>query len=313
MAIDNSPTIGFIGLGAMGMGMARSLLRAGFDVHGYDVNPAAAEAFRTNGGKAAESAADAASQAGILIIMVLNAEQADDTLFGSGNAAAALQAAGSSPLVMLCSTVSPAYAQRTAQRLAGMGIAYLDAPVSGGTTRAAEGALSIMASGSPAAFEQAAPILDALAENVYHMGDVPGRGSAMKLVNQVLAGIHTAAAAEAVAFGAKLGIDPKQAYDVICNSAGASWMFENRVPHILADDYTPQSAIEIWIKDLGIILDAGTENRFPLPLAATAHQLFMMAAAAGYGRLDDSAVVKVFEKIADFRVISPENSPTDSA
>ncbi|MDI9549285.1 MAG: NAD(P)-binding domain-containing protein [Chloroflexota bacterium] len=311
MATDNTPTVGFIGLGAMGMGMARSLLRAGFDVRGYDVNPAAVEAFRTDGGKAAESAADAARQAGVLIVMVLNAEQADDALFGSGNAAAALQAAGPSPLVILCSTVSPAYAQRTAQRLAGMGIAYLDAPVSGGVTRAAEGALSVMASGSPQAFDEAAPVLDALSANVYRLGDAPGQGSAMKLVNQVLAGIHTAAAAEAIAFGAKLGIDPKQAYDVICSSAGASWMFEDRVPHILAGDYTPRSAIEIWIKDLGIILDAGKENRFPLPLAATAHQLFMMAAAAGYGRLDDSAVVKVFEKIADFHVVSPENNPTD--
>jgi 3-hydroxyisobutyrate dehydrogenase len=307
MTTDTTTSIlGFIGLGAMGMGMARSLLRAGFEVRGFDVNPAAVETFIADGGLPAASAADAVRGAAVLVLMVLNAEQADDVLFGSGNAAAALQAAGPSPLVILCSTVSPAYAQRTAQRLAAMGIAYLDAPVSGGATRAAEGALSIMASGSPQAFDQAAPVLDALAENVYRLGEAPGQGSAMKLVNQVLAGIHIAAAAEAVAFGAKLGIDPAQAYEVICNSAGASWIFENRVPHILADDYSPRSAVEIWIKDLGIILDAGKENRFPLPLSATAHQLFMMAAAAGYGRLDDSAVVKVFEKIADFHVVSPE-------
>ncbi len=160
-----------------------------------------------------------------------------------------------------------------------------------------------MASGTQAAFEQAQPLLNAMAENIYRMGDTPGQGSAMKLVNQVLAGIHIAAAAEALAFGAKLGIDASQMYDVICNSAGASWMFENRVPHILADDYTPRSAIEIWVKDLGIILDTGKENRFPLPLSAVAHQMYMMAAASGYGRLDDSSVIKVFEKLADFRVV----------
>jgi len=305
MIQDSVRTIGFVGLGAMGMGMAASLLRAGFEVRGYDVNSAAIDTFRSVGGIGAASAAAAATGADALVIMTLNAEQADDVLFGNG-AAAALKDSSSipgGPLVILCSTVKPAYAQQTASRLSALGIHYLDAPVSGGVARAADGSLSIMASGSETAFALAEPLLAALAEKVYRMGDAAGQGSAMKLVNQVLAGIHIAAAAEAVAFGAKLGIDPTQMYDVICHSAGASWMFENRVPHILAGDYTPRSAIEIWIKDLGIILDTGKENRFPLPLSAAAHQLYMMAAASGFGRLDDSSVVKVFEKIADFQVM----------
>lgn len=309
MAHNKVGVVGFIGLGAMGMGMAASLLRAGLDVRGFDVNPAAVESFRTAGGTAAASAAQAATGADALIIMTLNAEQADDVLFGSGAAAEALRSSASiqgGPLVMLCSTVKPVYAQQTAARLEALGIHYLDAPVSGGVARAAEGSLSFMASGSEAAFTLAQPLLDALAAQVYRMGDVAGQGSAMKLANQVLAGIHIAAAAEAVAFGAKLGIDPSQMYDVICHSAGASWMFENRVPHILAGDYTPRSAIEIWIKDLGIILETASQNRFPLPMSAAAHQLFMMAAASGLGRLDDSSVVKVFEKIADFRIIAQE-------
>jgi L-threonate 2-dehydrogenase len=294
------PRVGFIGLGAMGSGMAASLLRAGIPVRGYDVNPAAIERLVAAGGGAATSPADVAKDANVLILMVLNNEQADQVLFGVQGAALTL-AAGS--LVMLCCTVAPAYVRSLAERLEERGLLLLDAPVSGGTARAAEGQLSIMAAGSPAAFDQAALILDALAQNVYHMGDEPGQGATMKLVNQVLAGIHIAAAAEAVAFGAKAGIDPNRIYEVISNSAGASWMFQNRVPHILADDYTPQSAVEIWLKDLGLIIDTGKEMRLPTPLAATAHQLFIMAAASGYARLDDAAVVKVFEKLADFRVL----------
>ena len=308
MGHDIVRTVGFAGLGAMGMGMAASLLRAGFEVRGYDVNPAAIDAFHAAGGVGVDSATAAATGADALVIMTLNAEQADDVLFGNGAAATLRQSSSLSggPLVMLCSTVEPAYAQQTAGRLAALGIHYLDAPVSGGVARAADGTLSIMASGSDIAFALAEPLLAALAEKVYRMGDAAGQGSAMKLMNQVLAGIHIAAAAEAMAFGAKLCLDPRQMYDVICHSAGASWMFENRVPHILAGDYTPRSAIEIWIKDLGIILDVGKENRFPLPLSAAAHQLYMMAAASGFGRLDDSSVIKVFEKIADFHVMPPK-------
>ncbi len=297
---DDRP-IGFVGLGAMGLGMALSLVRAGFRVQGYDINHDAVAKFASSGGTTAVSAAAAAHGVRALVIMVLNATQAEDVLFGVGGAASALTEGA---VVLLSSTVKPAFALETAQRLKALGVEMLDAPVSGGTARAAEGRLSVMASGSPTAFAKAQAILDAVAENVYQMGDRPGQGSTMKLVNQILAGIHIAAAAEAISFGAKAGIEPRQMYEVICNSAGASWMFENRVPHILDDDYTPRSAIEIWIKDLDIILETGKDNRFPLPLSAVAHQVYMMAAAAGYGPLDDAAVVKVFEKIADFKVMA---------
>jgi L-threonate 2-dehydrogenase len=303
MSVDNVEKIAFAGLGAMGMGMATSLLRAGFSVQGYDINVDAVAEFARQGGTGASSVEEAVEDADALLVIVLSADQAEDVLFGAGNAARSMS---QGTLVVLSSTVEPAYAVSVASRLAVLGIEYLDAPVSGGVARAAEGNLSVMASGSRTAFQMAAPILNAVAENVYDLGDEPGQGSAMKLVNQILAGIHIAAAAEAVAFGARLGIDPKRMYEVICNSAGASWMFENRVPHILADDYTPYSAIDIWVKDFGIIMDAGKSNRFPLPISAAAQQLYMMAAAAGFGRLDDASVVKVFEKLAGFRVASHE-------
>jgi L-threonate 2-dehydrogenase len=232
--------------------------------------------------------------------MVLNAEQVESILFGADEAAQRLP---SGALVMLSSTVQPGYVESLDERLAQQQIELLDAPVSGGTARAAEGNLSIMASGSPAAFERAAPLLDAMAERVYTMGDKPGQGSTMKMVNQVLAGIHLAAAAEALALGARAGLDAQRMFEVICNSAGGSWMFENRVPHILADDYTPHSAVEIWLKDLGLVVDTGKELKVPTPLAAVAQQLFIMAAAAGHARLDDAAVIKVYEQLANFRVV----------
>lgn len=296
---------GFIGLGAMGSGMACSLLAANISVCGYDINPAAITRLAEAGGEGASTPAEAAKQADALLLMVLNGEQADHALFGENGAAAALDPGA---VVILCSTVSPSYVRTLAQRLAALNLLLLDAPVSGGTARAAAGSLSVMASGSPLAFAKAAPFIDAIAGNLYQMGDEPGQGATMKLVNQVLAGIHIAAAAEAVAFGAKAGIDPNRIFEVISNSAGASWMFQNRVPHILADDYTPHSAVDIWLKDLDLVVETGKEMRLPMPLAAVAHQLFIMAAASGYGRLDDAAVIKVFEKLADFRVLDAVES-----
>jgi putative dehydrogenase len=299
MTTEHKPTVGFIGLGAMGMGMATTLVGAGFPVRGYDVNPQAVAKFVAAGGSGATSAGEAAQAAQVLVVMVVSGEQADTVLFGNGGAAVMLPPGG---VVMLCSTVAPAFARQTAARLHDLGIEMLDAPVSGGVARAATGQLSIMASGSPAAFAQTDPLLAVLAERVYRLGDECGQGSSVKMINQLLAGVHIAASAEAMAFGVKAGVDPQQLYEVISNSAGSSWMFQNRVPHMLAGDYTPLSAVEIFVKDLGIVLDTGKSQRFPLFLAAAAHQMFLMAAAAGYGRLDDSAVVKVFEQLAGVSV-----------
>jgi 3-hydroxyisobutyrate dehydrogenase len=285
----------------MGMGMALSLLKAGFQVKGYDINPEAVQRLVQAGGLGAASIAEAAQDVESLILMVVNAAQVEAVLFGSGQAAAALPQGS---VVIVCSTVKPEFARSLGQRLAALNLEMLDAPVSGGTARAAEGHLTIMASGRPEAFRRAEQVLAALAERVYRLGDACGQGSTVKMINQLLAGVHIAAAAEAMAFGVKAGVDPQTLYEVISNSAGASWMFQNRVPHMLAADYTPKSAVEIFVKDLGIVLETGREEHFPLPLAAAAHQLFLMAAAAGFGREDDAAVVKVFEKLANISVKS---------
>lgn len=299
MSTTNKPSLGFIGLGAMGLGMARHLVSNGFPVRGYDVNPAAIQALVEAGGQAAPTAADAARTVDILLLMVVSAEQVEEVLFGKGEAAAALTKGS---VVILSSTVKPEFARKTATHLQALGVDLLDAPVSGGVVRAAAGELSIMASGAPHVFAKTESVLNVLAARVYRLGDECGQGSTVKMVNQLLAGVHIAAAAEAMALGVRAGVDPQELYEVISNSAGSSWMFQNRVPHMLSGDYTPLSAVDIFVKDLGIVLETGKELKFPLPLSAAAHQLFLMAAAAGFGRQDDAAVVKVFEQLAGISV-----------
>lgn len=283
--------VGVIGLGSMGIGMARSLVRAGHQVHGCDVRPEALAALRAGGGTPAASPAELGARVEALVVVVLNAAQTDQVLFGEAGAAKALPR---SAVVVTSATVAPEYAAALGDRLAALGLLHLDAPISGGAAKAAKGELSVMASGTPAAFERARPVLEAVAAKVHRLGDRSGQGSKVKMVNQLLAGVHIAAAAEAMALCIRAGADPQAVYDVICGSAGASWMFQNRVPHVLAGDYTPLSAVSIFVKDLGIVLDTARGLALPLPLASTAHQMFLQAAGAGHAGEDDSAVVKIF-------------------
>jgi 3-hydroxyisobutyrate dehydrogenase len=227
--------------------------------------------------------------------VVVNAQQTEQVLFGEHGAAAQL-APGS--IVIACATVSPEWAEALGQRLDAMGLRLIDAPISGGAAKAQAGQMSVMASGAPDAFEQCRAVFDAICARLYRLGDQPGQGSKVKMINQLLAGVHIAAAAEAMALGIKAGCDPEALYEVISNSAGSSWMFQNRVPHILQGDYTPLSAVNIFVKDLGIVLDYAKKSIFPLPLSAAAHQMFMQASAAGHGGEDDAAVIKIFPGIA---------------
>ncbi len=283
--------VGVIGLGSMGLGVARTLVAKGFAVHACDVRPEVVASFAAEGGIAAADPAAVGREVSIAIVLVVNADQTDQVLFGAAGAATTL-APGS--VVIASSTVAPEFAIDLGKRLAERGILMIDAPVSGGAARAAKGEMTIMGSGAPEAFAKAQAVLDAIAVKVYRLGDVPGPGSKVKMINQLLAGVHIAAACEAMALGIKAGVDPQTLYEVISNSAGSSWMFQNRVPHIVAGDYTPLSAVNIFVKDLGIVLDSARKMTFPLPITASAHQLYLAAAAQGYGYEDDSAVVKVF-------------------
>jgi putative dehydrogenase len=301
--MQNPRKIGFVGLGAMGFGMAASLHRAGFAVAGHDVREEVVARLVELGAACAASPAAAAQDAELLFVMVVNDAQVETVLFGDAGAAAVLPEGAT---VVLSSTVPAGFVRAVAGRLAERGAYLLDAPVSGGAVAAERGELTIMASGPPQAFAAADPALEACAGKVYRLGDAPGIGATVKAVNQLLAGINLVTAAEGMAFGVALGADPKVLYEVIRGAAGGSWMFNNRVPHMLDDDYTPRSACDIWVKDLGMVLGIGKELRMPLPMAAAAFQVVMMAAAKGLGPIDDAGFVKVYESFTGKRIAAVE-------
>ena len=286
--------VGVVGLGAMGGGMAASLRRAGHRVHVYDVRGDAARAFAADGGVACASPAALARSCEVVVSVVVNAAQTEAVLFGPDGAAAAM-ARGSA--FVMCSTVDPQWSAALEGRLEALGLLYLDAPISGGAARAAKGEITMMTAGRPAAYAKCEAVLQSMAARVYKLGERAGAGSTVKIVNQLLAGVHIAAAAEAMALGIRAGVEPAALFEVITHSAGNSWMFENRMPHVLSGDYTALSAVDIFVKDLGIVLDTARARKFPLPLASTAHQMFLQASSAGHGAEDDSAVIKIFPGI----------------
>jgi putative dehydrogenase len=294
MGMEPLHQVGVIGLGSMGLGMAQSMARRGLQVRGYDINPGPGGKLVEAGGSAVSSASDAAAGADALAVVVVNAAQTDAVLFGTGGVAPSMKKGA---VIVSCATMSPADARSLAAKAAALGLHYLDAPMSGGAAKAATGQLTVMASGSPQAFARARPVLDAIAATVYELGDEAGIGASFKMVNQLLAGVHIAAACEAITFAHKLGLDLPAVYKVITNSAGNSWMFENRIPHVLDGDYSPKSSVEIFTKDLGIVSDMGRREKFPLQLSASALQMFLMTAAAGMGGDDDASVARMIAKI----------------
>jgi putative dehydrogenase len=296
------PQICVIGLGSMGFGMAASLLRRGFEVTGCDVNDLTMTRFAEIGGRTAAKPLLAAQGADVVIVVVVNAAQTEAVLLGAEGAVSAMAPDG---VVTACATMSPDAARSLAARVRATGRDYLDTPISGGAARAASGELTIMGSGAPETFARLRPVLDCVAAKVYELGPEPGFGAAFKVVNQLLAGVHIAAACEAMTFARAMGLDLARVYEVITASAGNSWMFENRVPHILDGDYSPRSAVDIFTKDLGIVADIGRELKFPTPIAATALQMFVMTAAAGMGRDDDASVARMLAGIAGLDLPAP--------
>ncbi|MEO0498510.1 MAG: L-threonate dehydrogenase [Pseudomonadota bacterium] len=278
------------GLGSMGFGMAKSCVEAGLSTYGFDLDSASVSRFEAAGGMSG-AVADVAPTLDAAVVVVLNAVQVEDVLFGSHGVVTGLPKGA---VVMACATVPPDFARDMEKRCAEHGIHYLDAPISGGSVKAGRGQLGVMASGSPDAFAAAKPVLDATAERVFHLGDAAGSGSAMKAVNQLLAGVHIATMAEALTFGMTQGIDPHTFVNVITKCAGNSWMLENRAPHVVDGDYTPHSQVNIWPKDLGIVLQAAEATGFDATIAKAAHARYMQAVDMGLGREDDAAITKVY-------------------
>jgi len=291
-------TTAVIGLGSMGYGIAISALNGGHKTFGFDVNPAQAAKFVSEGG-AQGALTDIAGTLDVVAVVVLNAAQTEAVLFGPDGV---VQYLSEGAVVIACATVPPEFARDMAKRCASKGVHYLDAPISGGSVKAAQGQLSVMASGTPAAFNAARPVLDSIAETVFELGDDAGAGSAMKAVNQLLAGVHIATMAEALTFGMTQGVKPDKFVEVISKCAGTSWMLENRAPHIVAGDYTPHSSVNIWPKDLGIVLDIAKSAQFSAPITAAALQQFIAAAGQGLGQEDDAAVAKVYARNAGLKL-----------
>lgn len=289
-----SATIAFVGLGAMGAEMAENLVSKQWRVVGYDIRREAIDRLIAAGGHGASSAAEAASGANALILMVVNADQAEQILFKDG----ALEALPAGGTVVLMATCAPDRVEAIAARVEASGRKFVDAPVSGGVAGAKGGTLTIMAAAPQATFDESRAMLEAMGSNLFHLGQKPGQGAAMKIVNQLLAGVNLAVAGEAMAFAERAGVDPKIALELLTGSAAGSWMLKVRGPRMVAYDNVVTSAIEIFIKDLGLVLDAGRTLRMGLPLAAAAHQQYLAAAGIGLGREDDSQVVQVYRTLS---------------
>lgn len=289
-------SVGIVGLGSMGMGAAKSCVRAGLSTYGADLNPTALDTLKQAGAKAvATSATEFADKLDAVLLLVVNAKQVKHILFEGTNPLAPTLKAGT--VVMVSSTISAQDAKEIEQGLAAHNLMMLDAPVSGGAAKAATGDITVMASGSAEAFSKLKPVLDAIAAKVYTVGEEIGLGATVKIIHQLLAGVHIAAGAEAMALAARANIPLDIMYDVVTNAAGNSWMFENRMKHVVDGDYTPLSAVDIFVKDLGLVADTAKSLHFPLPLASTALNMFTSASNAGFGKEDDSAVIKIFSGI----------------
>ena len=292
---ENRYRVCVVGLGSMGMGAARSCIEAGLATYGADLNEAALKALAEAGAEGTgTSAAAFAAELDAVLLLVVNAAQCRAVLFGPDGLAVKLRPGTA---VMVSSTISAADARDIAAQLEALGLLVLDAPVSGGAVKAAAGQMTVMASGSRAAFDRLRPVLDAAAGKVHEIGEEIGLGATVKIIHQLLAGVHIAAGAEAMALAARAGIPLDTMYEVVTNAAGNSWMFENRMKHVVDGDYTPHSAVDIFVKDLRLVTETALSLNFPLPLASTAYAMFANASNAGFGKQDDAAVIKTFAGI----------------
>lgn len=283
-----------IGLGSMGMGAARSCIRAGLDTYGVDINKDALQSLSDAGAAGVSTdCGDFAERIDSIVLLVINAQQCRSILFDSGLADSLRPGTG----LMVSATMAADDIREIAGILEAKQLKVLDAPVSGGAAKAEAGEMTVMAAGSDDTFDLLAPVLDATAGNVYRVGSEIGMGAMVKIIHQLLAGVHIAVGAEAMAMAARAGISLEVMYEVVTNAAGNSWMFENRMKHVVDGDYTPKSMVDIFVKDMGLVTDTAQSLKFPLYLGSTAYQMFTAASNSGYGQEDDSAVIKIFDGV----------------
>jgi L-threonate 2-dehydrogenase len=279
--------VGVVGVGAMGLPMAQRLQRAAYAVTVHDIDNERQALAAAAGCAVATSPHAVAAVAQLLIVVVVNGAQTREVLFGAKGAAAAL-APGSA--VMLCPTIGPQDTETIAQALQQLGIHTLDAPLSGGPVRAADGSMSLMLACSDALYSRWLPLLQCLSSQIFRVGLRPGDGARTKLVNNLLAAINLAGAAEALALAARIGLDPAQTLAVIEASSGQSWIGSQRLQRALAGHEHVQARTALLAKDSGLALAMAQQMGFDCPLGAAATQRFAQALGAGLGELDDSSL-----------------------
>jgi 3-hydroxyisobutyrate dehydrogenase len=283
--------VGVIGIGAMGFAMAANLKRLGHAPRVRDIDPKVVAAAVVEGLAHDDSPAALAAQCDLIAIVVVDAAQIDEVLFGAQGVVHAPRRA-QPPVVMICSTIAAADTERFRDRLLEHGIALLDAPISGGPARAAAGAMSMMLACEKALFERFEALLREMAGTLFYVGEKVGDAARTKLVNNLLAGINLVAGAEALALGARLGLDKRALLEVIKASSGASWIVGDRMARALEGDYVPRARSVILTKDVGLAVQMADDAGIETPLGDAALRLFEATVAAGFGELDDAAVIR---------------------
>lgn len=292
---SNKPKIGFAGLGAMGGGMARNLVRNGFDVVGYDVYQPLVDRFVEAGGKPAKSPKEAASNADFFVSMVANAAQNSSLLFDGEDSV--VNGLGKGKCFILCSTTPPPFLHELRKRLdeefSRPDIKLLDCPVSGGTIRAGDGTLSIFSSGPEEHLLEAQQVLECMSGNLYRMGGI-SNGTKTKTIHQLLAATNIITASEAMGLAATVGLNTQAVMEYVQKSDGDSFMFSNRAPHMIGNDWQALSALAIILKDTYIVTDTARAEQFPAPLANTAHYTYLQGVQAGMLKDDDAKLVQLY-------------------
>jgi 3-hydroxyisobutyrate dehydrogenase len=286
----------------MGMGMAGNLLKAGFPVIGFDVRKEALEQIQGLGGKTAGSPLEVAQKARVSVLVLLNFSQIEEVVSGKEGLQDGLRAGD---ILIVSSTIAPSQIRGLGERFEALGVQMVDAPISGGKEGAEAGTLSIMVGGKKEAYDKCLPLLQAMGKNIYYMGEL-GNGLSLKLVNNLLVAVNNLAVAEAVSLGTKAGLDPKMILEVIPRSAGDSWMFRNRAYRMVDRDFACRGELDILVKDLGYVLEMAKSVKLPLVLSSLAREIYQMASNLGYGKEDDSAVVKAVETMAGIKKNSQE-------
>lgn len=283
--------IAFAGLGAMGLPIVKNLLMAGYSVHGIDINPVSLATLEEMGGKGFINAKEACVGTDLLMILVVNSSQAKQVLFDSG----AINELPSNGIVCLMSTCPPAEVQEIAQQVQTLGRRLVDAPLSGGVVGATNGSLTVMAACDESTFNEINGVFKVIGQRIFHVGHQAGQGAMCKTVNQLLCGLHIAVAAEAFSLAKKSGLDLELLLEIMSGSAASSWMLKDRGARMLESDPVVTSAVDIFVKDLGIVMQAGRDAKAALPLTSAAYQLFLSSSGRGDGRLDDSQVIRSFD------------------